>query len=133
MADEKKKRAPRKKKETASKPEMKIGPYVLTESDLKYAELNNLVGALKKGARIVREGRELLLEIRPIVGKRFKLHKYLIVRIGVTVEEVAKVLVGASDQPTVEELTEDMLPQLKKLEETLTELLNVKTRVRFDA
>lgn len=131
MADEKKPKKARAKKETVSKPEMQIGPYVLNDSDLKYAGLANTVAVMKKGARVVKEGRELLLEIRPIVGKRFKLHKYLVVRIGATIDEVARVLIGPSSSEDAL-LTEDMLPQLKKIEETLTELLNAKTRVRFD-
>jgi len=129
MSEEKKTNKPRAKKAPKV---VKTESVVLSESDLKYEGLTNLVEQLKRGARVVKEGREYLLEIRPIVGKRMKLHKYLYVRIGATVEEVAKVLVGKSDSPHAD-LTEDALPQLKKIEATLTALLSAKTRVRFDA
>jgi hypothetical protein len=130
MSDEVKPKKPRKKK--AAKVEDNSAPVFLSESDLNYNDLASLANILKRGGRLVTENKRLLLELSPITGRRMQLHKYERVRIGATVDEIAKVKIGPSDKET-ELPREDMLPDLKKIEATIREMQAQKTRVRFEA
>lgn len=100
--------------------------------DLESAGLPCIVNAITRGARLVKEGRSVLLELSPMLGRRMGLQRHERIRIGETKDEIAKVKVGPSDSRMTELGTEDMLPRLRKIEETLREMQAQKTRVRFE-
>jgi hypothetical protein len=126
--------AEKKKKSTKKAPAKAVVSadveHVLSETDLSYAGLTNMAREIKDGARLVRDGEILMLEIAGVRSRRLKLAKYLRVQIGPTQGKTCKYIPRAGGE-TVQP-AEALLPEMTLLEKSLVEMLAEKTQVRFE-